>query len=68
MTELDTDAIMTDFYKHYRTGDQLHATVAALGFDEIEWAVAGNGVEMRARYCGTRQSSVAGRMAGAPTS
>ena len=47
--ELDTHDGLTDWFKHFRTREQIHATLTALGFDEIVCDYAGNGVEARAR-------------------
>jgi SAM-dependent methyltransferase len=46
--ELDTHDYFTDYYKHFRTREQIQATLATLGFHSITCIYAGNGVEARA--------------------
>jgi hypothetical protein len=47
--ELDTHDGLTDWFKHFRSLDDVHACLTGLGFSEIVCAYAGNGVEARAR-------------------
>lgn len=46
---LDTHDTVTDRYKHFRSPDEIHDTLVALGLENIEVNVGGNGVEARAR-------------------
>jgi SAM-dependent methyltransferase len=46
---LDTHDVLTDWYKHFRTSDQIEQTLVALGLREIDIRRAGNGIEARAR-------------------
>jgi SAM-dependent methyltransferase len=46
--ELDTHDVLTDYYKHFRTREQIQATLTSLGFHIIACNYAGNGVEARA--------------------
>jgi ubiquinone/menaquinone biosynthesis C-methylase UbiE len=48
--ELDTHDGLTDWYKHFRSRDQIEAILRRLGFSEIDCVIGGNGVEARARY------------------
>jgi 2-polyprenyl-3-methyl-5-hydroxy-6-metoxy-1,4-benzoquinol methylase len=47
--ELDTHAILTDWYRWFRSPTQIRHTLAALGFENITCGYGGNGVEARAR-------------------
>jgi SAM-dependent methyltransferase len=47
--ELDTHDALTDWFKHFRTREQIEAILSRLGFAEITCVYAGNGVEARAR-------------------
>jgi hypothetical protein len=55
--ELDTHDSLTDWYKHYRSIDQIHTLLQNLGFTDIICSYGGNGVEARARLA----KSMAGR-------
>lgn len=45
---LDTHDLLTDSYKHFRSRDQIRASLAAAGFTSIWCERGGNGVEARA--------------------
>ena len=45
---LDTHDSLTDWYKHFRSRDQISATLQKLGMEEIWCEYGGNGVEARA--------------------
>jgi SAM-dependent methyltransferase len=47
--ELDTHDMLTDWYKHFRTPDDIRRCLESLGFVHISSVLAGNGVEARAR-------------------
>jgi SAM-dependent methyltransferase len=47
--ELDTHDSLTDWYKHFRTREQIQTTLERLGLMDITAVYAGNGVEVRAR-------------------
>ena len=46
---LDTHDTLTDYYKHFRTVEEIRDCLASLGLTEIEVYPGGNGVEARAR-------------------
>jgi SAM-dependent methyltransferase len=46
---LDTHDYLTDWYKHFRTRDQLEATLRRLGLTEVWCEKGGNGVEARGK-------------------
>lgn len=46
---LDTHDMVTDRYKHLRSAEEIRATLAACGLEELEVSYGGNGVEARAR-------------------
>jgi SAM-dependent methyltransferase len=46
---LDTHDSLTDYYKHFRTTEEIEAALRACGMREIEVWYGGNGVEARAR-------------------
>lgn len=46
---LDTHDVLTDFYKHLRSVDEIRATLEGLGAEEVEVWEGGNGVEARCR-------------------
>lgn len=46
---LDTHDLLTDVFKHLRSPEQIRATLQGLGFEVEFVALAGNGVEARAR-------------------
>jgi SAM-dependent methyltransferase len=48
-TMLDTHDVLTDWYKHYRTTDEIRDILAGLGAVDIWSAYGGNGVEARGR-------------------
>jgi hypothetical protein len=45
--ELDTHDSLTDYYKHLRSPKAIHATIEALGAQNISVTKGGNGVEAR---------------------
>jgi hypothetical protein len=45
---LDTHDTLTDHYKHFRSADQIEATLRSFGMHNIQTTYAGNGVEVRA--------------------
>ena len=49
---LDTHDSLTDWYKHFRTVDQIRQTLEQLGGQEIHCQYGGNGVEARCRRPG----------------
>ena len=49
---LDTHDSLTDWYKHYRSRDQIHRMLKGLGAEEIWCEYGGNGVEARCRRPG----------------
>jgi hypothetical protein len=51
-SRLDTHDSLTDYYKHFRTPEEIARTLAAVGLDVIESRAGGNGVEARARRKG----------------
>jgi SAM-dependent methyltransferase len=57
---LDTHDSLTDYYKHFRTADEIEAALRSCGLVNLEVAYAGNGVEARGRMPRTRESSEAG--------
>jgi hypothetical protein len=46
---MDTHDALTDWYKHFRSRDQVQGLLERLGFEEIWCTSGGNGVEARAR-------------------
>ncbi len=48
--ELDTHDGLTDYYKHFRTPEQIRSCLVSLGFHHIRCSFGGNGVEARATY------------------
>ena len=46
---LDTHDTLTDHYKHFRSSKEIEAALRAAGMTKIEVALAGNGIEARAR-------------------
>lgn len=46
---LDTHDVLTDFFKHYRSPEEIRAALEALGAEEIVSVPGGNGVEARCR-------------------
>ena len=46
---LDTHDTLTDVYKHLRSREQIEAHLLRCGMQQIETALAGNGIEARAR-------------------
>jgi len=46
---LDTHDTLTDYYKHFRSAEEIEAALCSAGMVAIEAAYAGNGVEARAR-------------------
>ncbi len=44
---LDTHDTLTDYYKHFRSGEQIMAHLQKCGMQNIDIAYAGNGVEVR---------------------
>lgn len=46
---LDTHDTLTDRYKHLRGPEEIRKTLEALGLDDVEVSIGGNGVEARAR-------------------
>lgn len=46
---LDTHDTLTDYYKHFRSIEEIERALAACGLEEIEASSGGNGVEARAR-------------------
>jgi SAM-dependent methyltransferase len=49
MNELDTCDWLTDYYKFFRSPDQIRATLEGLGLEIERCSLGGNGVEARAR-------------------
>jgi hypothetical protein len=49
MNELDTCDWLTDYYKFFRSPDQIRATLESLNLEVKSCALGGNGVEARAR-------------------
>ena len=48
LNELDTHDGLTDYYKHFRTPEEIRRCLERLGFRHIECGFGGNGVEARA--------------------
>jgi len=46
--ELDTFDMLTDYYKHLRTPDQIRASLESIGLEVVSCGLGGNGVEARA--------------------
>jgi hypothetical protein len=46
--ELDTYDALTDYYKHFRSPEELARHLASLGFTDVHAVRGGNGVEARA--------------------
>jgi hypothetical protein len=46
---LDTHDMVTDYYKHLRSAEEIRASLASCGLEELEVSYGGNGVEARAR-------------------
>jgi SAM-dependent methyltransferase len=46
---LDTHDSLTDYYKHFRTTEQISTCLQACGLTDVEVSYGGNGVEARAR-------------------
>jgi hypothetical protein len=47
--ELDTHDRLTDWFKHFRTCEEVKSALERLGLRDIHCAYGGNGVEARAR-------------------
>jgi hypothetical protein len=54
MNELDTCDWLTDYYKHFRSPDQIRATLESLGLEVKSCGLGGNGVEARACSSNTK--------------
>ena len=48
--ELDTHDKMTDWYKHFRSAEDIRRCLEDLGFEDISSTYGGNGVEARGVY------------------
>ncbi|MDX6474670.1 MAG: hypothetical protein QOH95_181, partial [Gaiellaceae bacterium] len=46
---LDTHDALRDWYKHFRTGEQIERTLSSLGLVDIQTGLGGNGIEARGR-------------------
>ena len=56
--ELDTHDRLTDWFKHFRTQEDIYNCLCRLGFEHISSVYSGNGVEARGRYLGSSSSDL----------
>jgi hypothetical protein len=45
---LDTHDTLTDYYKHFRSADEIASYLKACGMTDVKFELAGNGVEAKA--------------------
>lgn len=56
--ELDTHDTLTDYYKHFRSVEEIRSCLERLGFVDVQCSRDGNGVEACATYPESRNNSI----------